>query len=389
MAGVARLVNSKAMWSWRFGRVADIELKVHVSFLLIVLLGAMQWNDFGARGALFGALLMLLTFASVTLHELGHSLVARAFGIPVQDITLYPIGGVARLGRRPQTALQELLIALAGPAVNVVLVFALGALGLALFEPQALAEAWLNQRLEEPTVETLLAMLVMSNAALAVFNMVPALPMDGGRVLRAVLTWFVGPERATAWSAVLARVLAVGLFALGLFVNPMLCVIALFVFSGAGQEVKVQRMGRVLDGVALGDVVSPYAPRFTPATTLGEAVRTLTMTHFEAIAVEHFGRLLGVVSQADLLAAARAHGAHGYVAGVMRREVPSVDSRASLEAARFSMEQTGVPWVAVVRSDGLFLGLVTERELAVVADRLAQARFQRGAEARAGAPRRT
>jgi Zn-dependent protease/CBS domain-containing protein len=377
------------MASWRFGRVAGIELKVHVSFLLIVLLGAIQWNDFGARGALFGAVLMLLTFASVTLHELGHSLVARAFGIPVKDITLYPIGGVARLGRRPKTALQELLIALAGPAVNVGLFFGLGALGVALFGRQALVEAWLTQRLQEPTIETLVAMLVVSNAALALFNMVPALPMDGGRVLRAVLTWLVGAERATSWSAVVARVLAVGLFGLGVFANPMLCLIALFVLSGAGQEVRVQRLGTVLDGVALGDVVSPYAPRFTPATTLGEAVRTLTMTHFEAIAVEHFGRLLGVVTQKDLLRAARAQGASGYVAGVMRRDVPTLDSRDTLEGARFKMEETGLPYAAIMRSDGLFLGLVTERELAVVADRLAQARFQGGAEARAGFPRRT
>lgn len=377
------------MWSWRFGRVAGIELRVHLSFLLIVLLGALQWNDFGARGALFGAVLMLLTFASVTLHELGHSLVARAFGIPVKDITLYPIGGVARLGKLPRTALQELLIALAGPAVNVALFFGLGALGLALFERQSLLDAWAHQRLEEPTMETMLAMLVVSNAALALFNMVPALPMDGGRVLRAVLTWFVGAERATSWSALVARVLAVGLFVLGLFGNPMLSIIALFVFAGAGQEVKVQRMAKVLDGVALGDVVSPYAPRFTPASTLGEAMRVLTMTHFEAIAVEHFGRLLGVVTKQALLRAAGEVGAFGYVAGVMERKVPTCDSRDTLEGARFKMEESGQPYVAVTRTDGLFLGLVTELELAVVADRLAQAPFQRASEARVGYPWRS
>lgn len=376
------------MWSWRFARVAGIDLRVHVSFLLVIVLGAMQWGGFGARGAIFGAVLTLLTFASVTLHELGHSVVAQAFGIPVKDITLYPIGGVARLGKRPKTPGQELLIALAGPAVNVVLVVLLGALGWALFDRQTLTESWINLRTEQPTVVTLFTMLILSNAVLAIFNLVPALPMDGGRVLRAVLSWFLGQEKATSISAVVARVLAVGLFALGLFANPMLVIIAMFVFAGAGQEVQQQRMGKVLDGVQLADVVSPYAPRFTPATTLGEAVRMLTMTHYEAIAVEHFGRLVGVVTSKDILRAAGEQGAWGYVAGLVKREVPVVDGREPLEVARAKMDETGQPYVAVVR-DGLFLGLVTELELAVVADRLSEAPFQRAGAARVVQPWRT
>lgn len=374
------------MWSWRFARVAGIDLRVHLSFLLVIVLGALQWGGLGLRGAVFGVLLTLLTFASVTLHELGHSVVAQAFGIPVKDITLYPIGGVARLGRRPKTPGQEFLIALAGPAVNVVLVFVLGGLGVALFGWPVLEEAVVNARTEQPSLVTLFAMLVISNGVLAIFNMVPALPMDGGRVLRAVLSWFVGPEKATNISALIARVLAVGLFLLGIFstpANPMLVIIALFVFSAAGQEVNEQRLARVLDGVHLADIVSPYAPRFTPATTLGEAVRMLTMTHYEAIAVEHVGRLVGVVTAKDILRAAGEQGAWGYVAGLVRKDVPVVDGREPLEAARFKMSEAGVPFVAVVR-EGTFLGLVTELELAVVADRLSSATFQRDGAARVG-----
>ena len=378
------------MWSWRFARVAGIDLRVHLSFLLVIVLGSFQWGGLGLRGALFGALLTLLTFASVTLHELGHSLVAQRFGISVKDITLYPIGGIARLGSRPKTPGQELLIALAGPAVNVLLVGILGSIGVALFSGPELWDAVVNARAEQPTVETLFAMLVLSNAALAVFNMVPALPMDGGRVLRAVLSWVLGPERATVTSAFIARVLAVVLFTFGLFYlsppNPVLVVIALFVFTGAGREVADQRMGRVLEGVQLGDVVSPYAPRFTPATTLGEAVRMLTMTHYEAIAVESYGKLIGVATSKDILRAAGEQGAWGYVAGVVKGEVPVVDARDSLEDARVKMTDGGVPWVAVMR-EGLFIGLVTELELAVVADRLSKALFQRSGAARVGQPR--
>ncbi len=378
------------MWSWRFARVAGIDLRVHLSFLLVIALGAFQWGGLGLRGALFGALLTLLTFASVTLHELGHSLVAQRFGISVKDITLYPIGGIARLGSRPKTPGQELLIAIAGPAVNVLLVGILGSIGVALYSGPELRDAVVNARAEQPTVETMFAMLVLSNAALAVFNMVPALPMDGGRVLRAVLSWPLGPERATVTSAFIARVLAVVLFTFGLFYlsppNPVLVVIALFVFTGAGREVADQRMGRVLEGVQLGDVVSPYAPRFTPATTLGEAVRMLTMTHYEAIAVESYGKLIGVATSKDILRAAGEQGAWGYVAGVVKGEVPVVDARDSLEDARVKMTDGGVPFVAVMR-EGLFIGLVTELELAVVADRLSKAIFQRSGAARVGQPR--
>ncbi|MDP3152332.1 MAG: site-2 protease family protein [Archangium sp.] len=378
------------MWSWRFARVAGIELRVHLSFLLVILLGAWQWGGLGLRGAVFGIVLTLLTFASVTLHELGHSLVAKAFGIPVKDITLYPIGGVARLGRRPKTPGQEFLIAIAGPAVNVVLALGLGALALSLYTRPMLEASLTNAHANQPTLITLLAVMVLSNVVLAVFNMVPALPMDGGRVLRAVLSWFVGAEKATHASALIARVLAVGLMSVGLFMspsNPMLVIIALFVFVGAGQEVNEQRLGRVLEGVQVADVVSPYAPKFSPATTLGEAVKMLTMTHYEAIAVEHFGTLLGVVTSKDILRAAGEQGAWGYIAGLVRSEVPTVEARDSLEVARFKMSEASLPFVAVLR-EGLFLGLVTEMELAVVADRLSSAAFRRDGAARVGQPNR-
>ncbi len=364
------------MWSWRLARVFGIDINVHLSFLLVIVLGAMQWGSFGVEGAVFGAVLTLLTFASVTLHELGHSLVAQAFGIPVKDITLYPIGGVARLGKRPKTAGQELLIALAGPAVNVVLVFVLGALGAWAFGLEAMQHALQLGRTEDPTVVTLLATLVLSNAVLAVFNMIPALPMDGGRVLRAVLSWFMGAQQATRVSAFIARVLAVGLFALGVFYNPMLTLIAVFVFVGAGQEVQEQKISRILDGVQSADAVDPWAPRFAPDSTLADAVNVLTRTNWDAFAVEHFGRLVGVVTRADVLKAAQDQGPYAYVAGVMRRTAPVVDGREPLEAARFKMNESGEPFVAVVR-DGLFLGLITELELVTVAERMAKAGFQR------------
>ncbi|MEW5740651.1 MAG: site-2 protease family protein [Myxococcota bacterium] len=353
-----------ASGSLRIARVAGIDLKLHWSFALVPVMGALQWQQLGARAAVFGAVLMLLVFGFVALHELGHSLVARAFGIPVKDITLMPLGGVALLGKKPQTPGQEFLIALAGPAVNVVLALGLGWVGLELYGVEALRRALESARVEQPTDVTLWAMMISSNVALALFNMIPALPMDGGRVLRAFLSWFLGYERATKLSASLGRVLALGLGLLGLLTgNPVLPFIAVFIFFAAGAEARDAGMTRVLEGIRAADAVNPYAPRFQPNTLLGEALQALIITPYTAFAVEHFGRLVGVVTRERLMAAVNELGAHGYVAGVMERQVPAVDGRATLETARQKMNEALTPYVAVVE-DGLFLGLITEVELA-------------------------
>lgn len=369
------------MWSWSFGRVAGIDLKVHASFVLVLVLGAAQWGSFGASGAVFGAVLTLLVFGSVLLHELGHSLVALAFDIPVKDITLYPIGGVARLGARPKTPGQEFLIAVAGPAVNVVLVFLIGALGVWWFGLDALESSLDLTR--EPSAVTLTTQLIASNAVLAIFNMIPALPMDGGRVLRAVLSSLMGPAKATRISAWIARVLAVGLFSAGVvFGKPLLSVIAVMVFLGAGQEVREQQFAHVLDAIEVGDAINPYAPRLTPATTLADAVAVLTMTHWDAFAVEQHGRIIGAATRKAILEAATREGAYGYVSGIVERNVPSIAPNERLEAARVVMSSRGVPYVAVVR-DGTFLGLLTEADLLLIADRLM--RGKRWGEEAAGA----
>lgn len=352
------------MGSWRIARIAGIDIKIHFTFLLVVLLGAMQWGGLGARGALFGALLTLLVFASVTLHELGHSLVAKAFGIPVRDITLLPIGGVAMMTKKPKTPVQEFLIALAGPAVNVVIALVVGLVAGQVYGREQLLAAVMNARVEQPTDVTLWAMLISSNIVLAVFNLIPALPMDGGRVLRAFLAYFSNQETATRVSAIVARVIAVGLFIVGFFWNPMLSIIALFVFFGAGQELNEVKVTRVLEGIRARDAVNPYAPRFLPSTTLGEAMQALVYTPYHAFAVEHFGRLLGVITREEIIRAAQAPGGVlGYVAGAMNRQVPTISANEALESARLKMNELLSPYVAVVDGD-IFLGLITEVELA-------------------------
>lgn len=367
------------MWSmgrsWRVATIAGIHINLHVSFVLVLVLGAWPWLVFGAKGALFGAAMSLAVFACIALHELGHSLVARVFGIPVTDITLTPIGGVAVLKDRPKTPTQELLIAIAGPAVNVVLAVLFAAVGYLLEGEEALRLATQTVMREAPRAEHIWVMLVWANVSLAVFNMLPALPMDGGRVLRAVLSYVFEPERATRLAAIVARVLAVGFFTLWLFVpnaSPMLPFIAMVVWFGAGAEVREAKVNRVLALIRAGDVVSPYGPRFEPGTTLGQALQTLLVSPLPVFAVELHGKLVGAVRREDLLAAAQERGAWGYVSSVVVREVPVVDPFDTLDDARSKMQRAPVHAAAVMRG-GVFLGLITELELVQameVADRL-------------------
>jgi Zn-dependent protease len=363
--------------SWRVATIAGIHINLHLSFALVLVLGAWPWLVFGAKGALFGAAMSLAVFACIALHELGHSLVARAFGIPVTDITLTPIGGVAVLKDRPKTPTQELLIAIAGPAVNVVLAALFAGIGLAIEGEQALLGAAQTLMREPPRAEHIWVLLVSANVGLAVFNMLPALPMDGGRVLRAALSYVFAPERATRLAAVVARGMA-ALFVLAWLTqdntSPMLPFIAMVVWFGAGAEVREAKVNRVLAMIHAGDVVSPYGPRFEPGTTLGQALQTLLVSPLPVFAVEQDGRLVGVVRREDLLEAARAKGAWGYVAAVVVKDVPVIDPFETLDDARSKMQRAQVRAAAVMRG-GVFLGLITELELAQameVADRLQQ-----------------
>jgi len=211
--------------SWKLGRVAGIDLYLHPTFLLILAVAAL-WN--GVDGAIF----LSAVFGCVVLHELGHALTARLFGVRTRDITLYPIGGVARLERMPKAPGAELLITLAGPLVNV----AIAAL-LLLFHAGS-GDFRGPYSAESPLMEFTWS-LMWVNAILAVFNMIPAFPMDGGRVLRALLTPALGRFRATQIAASLGQILAIVLPIVAwrfLGFNPFHLILGLFIYYSATTE---------------------------------------------------------------------------------------------------------------------------------------------------------
>jgi Zn-dependent protease len=222
-------------WSLKVASISGIEVRIHLTFLLFL---AWIWVSYyrvaGLAGAVQGVLFVLALFACVLLHEFGHAFAARGFGIATPDITLLPIGGVARLSRIPDEPWQEFVVAIAGPLVNVVIAGAL------IFVVHRSAELQQLEYLENPRVE-LLSRLASVNVMLVLFNLIPAFPMDGGRILRALLAMTMPYARATQIAAWIGQGLAVVFGIFGLFGNPLLIFIAFFIFAGAQQEARMAR----------------------------------------------------------------------------------------------------------------------------------------------------
>jgi Zn-dependent protease len=223
-------------WSLKVASISGIDVRIHWTFLLFL---AWIWFSYyqvaGLTGAIQGVLFILALFTCVLLHEFGHAFAARGFGIATPDITLLPIGGVARLSRIPDKPWQEFLVAIAGPLVNVVIAAAL------IFAVRASAALEQLQYLESPRVE-LLGKLASVNVMLVLFNLIPAFPMDGGRILRALLAMAMPYPRATQIAAWIGQGLALVLGFLGLFGSPLLIFIAFFIFAGARQEAAIARL---------------------------------------------------------------------------------------------------------------------------------------------------
>jgi Zn-dependent protease len=372
--------------SWRIASVRGIAIRVHATFLFVVALGAVEWGlQHGPRGAVFGAVLVLALFACVALHELGHSLVAQRLGVSVREILLLPIGGIARLSREPKTALHELLIAVAGPAVNVVIAVVLIGLALIGLGPTWFSTgAFMHEFVGPPSALGFLAALIVSNVGLAVFNMVPALPMDGGRVFRALLSFPLGKLRATLVAAAVGQVLAAAIGLAGLFGgNLILALIGAFVFLGAAQERSAARTMSRIAGLTAGDAVNPRAVVLAPGDFLGVAMQYALRTPQPHFAVVLGDRVVGTLARDEILDGVRRQGPMVYVAGAMHREIEAVDERAPLDGVRSRLiERQGQP-LLVHGAEGPIglIGLEDIARAASMSDVLQHLHTQRAAQA--------
>jgi Zn-dependent protease/CBS domain-containing protein len=336
-------------WSIKLGRIAGTEVRIHITFLIfLVWLGLIYYLLAGAEAAVEGLVFIVALFGCVLLHELGHVLTARAFGIRTPDITLLPIGGVARLQRMPDMPWQELLVALAGPAVSLVL-----AIIFYLFlPPQA---EFGNLALWESPGVALLVRLASANVTLAVFNLIPAFPMDGGRVLRALLAMVMNYNRATQIAATIGQGLAFVFGFLGLFGNPMLIFIALFIYLGASQEASMAQMKEVSAGLPVSAAMVTLPAR----ATLDDAVEALLRTSQHEFPVVDDGRLLGLLTREDMIAAFQRKGGATPVNEVMHKELPTVRPNDPLDHAFQLMEESACPVLPMVDGQGRLQGLIT------------------------------
>jgi len=354
-------------WSWRILRIAGIGIYVHFTFLLLPLwIGFTffserhQWID-----AALGVGFVFLLFVIVVLHELGHAITARRFGIRTRDITLLPIGGLARLERMPEDPKQELLVALAGPAVNVCLAVLLFA---------AIGAGGQLERLAYLSLagSGWLATFMWVNIVLAAFNLVPAFPLDGGRVLRALLATRMNYPQATRIAASVGQGLALVLAFLGLasivfgrlgpLSNPFLLLIALFVWMAAGQEAEMVRMKSALSDVPVGRLMITDFRSISPSEPLARVADYLLSGWQRDFPVVENGRFLGILTHGALVDGLAQLGEHALVSEVALRVFPLVDPAEPAERALLKL-RTGENGILLAATDGRLLGIVTSDKI--------------------------
>jgi Zn-dependent protease len=361
-------------WSIPIFRVAGILVRIHVTFLLLV--AFLAWSYYAQGGSAVAAervFFILLLFGCVLLHEFGHAIAAKAFGINTPDITLLPIGGVARLERMPEKPSQELIVALAGPAVNIAI-----ALGLFLVVgARGIGGVTDTGSVDHPS---LLTKLMVINVWLVLFNLLPAFPMDGGRVVRAVLATRLNYARATQIAATIGQGCAFIFGFLGLFGNPMLIFIALFIYIGASQEAAVAQMRDVSRGMPVSSAMVREFRTLASDATLFEAVDALLATSQHDFPVlDPSGAIAGVLLRNDLIAALRKDDPALRVGDIIRRNVPTVTTGTPFDEAFRVMQESNCPAVPVVDRMQRLVGLLTPEnvsELMMVHSAMPRARVR-------------
>ena len=345
-------------WSLNIGSVAGTAIRVHVTFLLFLAwIFGVNYISGGPQVAWSGLLFIVLLFLCVLLHEFGHIFTARGFGVRTPDVILLPIGGVARLERIPEKPSEEFLIAIAGPAVNVVIAMLLIVIGGANLSAGHLS-------MLESTNVSMIDRLAAVNLFLALFNLIPAFPMDGGRVLRALLAARFGHVRATEIAAMIGQWVAFVLGFLGLFGNPLLIFIAIFVYLAASAEAHLVATRAMSRGVPVTSAMLTQFATLTPEEHVDAAVETLLRTsQSEFPVVDGAGRPIGVLGRGDLIRALRGRGPDARVADVMTTGIPTVNKNRCLEDAFRLLQEKAAPAVGIVDASDRLVGLVTSETI--------------------------
>ena len=346
------------LWSVNIGSIAGTAIKIHITFLMfLVWIFVAGWASGAAEAAMASLIFMVLLFACVLAHEFGHIFTARAFGVATPDVILLPIGGVARLERIPEKPSEEFLIAVAGPLVNVVIALVLMVGMRAHLDAQSLAAV-------ESTSVSLVDRLAEVNLFLALFNLIPAFPMDGGRVLRALLATRLGHVRATEVAASIGQLCAFALGFLGLFTNPLLIFIAIFVYLAASSEAQLVSLRAMSRDVPVSNAMMTEFATLTPEEHIDAAVQTLLRTsqsEFPVVDGDH--RLVGLLGRGQIIRALKELGPDAKVGQAMVTEIPTIENRRRLDEAFRLLQEKSAPAVGVVDAAGRLTGLVTSETI--------------------------
>jgi Zn-dependent protease len=340
-------------WSYRIARIAGTDIKVHATFLLLLGWFAFAaWRSGGPGAALAGVLFLLALFLCVLLHEFGHIRMAHRFGVRTPDVILLPIGGVARLERIPDVPRQELLIAAAGPAVTLLVIVAL--------------YAWMRLNgqtpplIPDPGSGSFAERLMGVNVWLLGFNLIPAFPMDGGRMLRAILAARIGVVRATRAAATLGKVLAAAMILVGLSGHILLAIIGFFVFVGASAEAEAVETRAIGQGLRVSEMMVTRFRTLPERATLADAVDLLLSGEQREFPVlDDHGRTAGILTRENLIKGLRERGPEAPVPEVMTASAPVVSPSMGFQEALERLRRSGLPALPVVDGGGILVGLLT------------------------------
>ncbi len=342
-------------WSLKIGSILGIPLNVHITFILLLILIYFAGGSVIGVGGIQGVIFVALVFASVVFHELSHSVVARHYGIKVEDITLLPIGGVARMADTPEKPVQEIIIAAAGPAASLFLAFILWFV--ADFFGSGVTISDLSVQ------GGLLAELTAVNFILAVFNLLPAFPMDGGRILRGFIGLYLSPYRATKIAVGIGQVLAIVMFFGGILSgNFFMILIALFVYLGAEAEERQMGIMVALGGAQAQSAMISELHTLSPQQTVGDAAIRFCTGFQSDFPVMDDRRLIGLVTREAIVETLHQKGPTALVSEIMVRDFPTANEQTPLTDVLQKMQSTGSKAVPIL-NQGELKGLITLEQI--------------------------
>ncbi|MCL4310333.1 MAG: site-2 protease family protein [Actinomycetota bacterium] len=363
-------------WSFKVGSAFGIELRIHLTFFLILVYAAFIWGSLygeGIAGAFYGSLVIIALFVCVVIHELCHSKMAQHYGGEVSSITLLPIGGVSMMKKMPEEPTRELLVSLVGPLSNLVIAVLLVPVLYLIPNPVDGAFGAFSQLANHNSnvlvgisLQGFVSYMFFINILLAVFNLLPAFPLDGGRVFRSILAQRMSYARATHTAVLVGQIFA---FALGLIgvltLNIIFIIIAIFIYMGAEQEGAGSEMKDILSRLNVGDAVARDTKTLAPGGRLGDVVTLVLHELQEDFPVQSGDKLVGVLTRANLISGLHGLGPDGLVEQVMEKDFPVVAADAPFSEVYEKMNETRIRAVPVMK-DGHLLGMVTLEHLSEV-----------------------